>query len=361
MKFSANLRKATAIGGAMAALAFASVAVAAPTILKTVRLPNGGLYEVVFNPTTDDVYVAATSGQAAVVRLDGQTLTEEGRVSVATDPMFGLGLNNRTQMLYGSSTRRGSVPVVNLATGAVVANIRKSETENPHVRQVAVDEGRNKVYVTAVGGDSTAGPAASGGANEVWVIDGATNRLEKTISIPANRMTGLALDTARNRLFVTSLNGHEVIAVDIASGAVTGRWNSGGQGPINVVFDAAGNRLFVSHQVSGNLTVLNANTGAVLATVTTGAGALGVAFNPKLNQVYVSNRTAGTTTVVNGADYSVIANLQTGTLPQTVTIDHDTNLVYVTNKARGGGRGAAAGAPPPPVDEGGDTVTIIRP
>jgi len=356
-KFNRGLAAMTVAAGAML---IASVASAEPTLERSVKVEPGGLYELVFNPANNDVYIAAVGprGQtvAQIARLDGATLTAEAGVSVSADPLYGLGLNSRTQMLYGTATRTGSVGVVNLATGEVVASIKDGDNDAAHVREAIVDEQRNKVYVTVVGGE--AGDASR--PNEVWVIDGATNTLERKITAPVGGLTGAALDVAANRLYITGMSSGDVAAIDLSNDQVIGRWSAGGERPTNVAVDAAGQRLFVANQGSGDLTVLNAATGELLGKVATGEGALSVAFNGAVNQVYVANRQAGTVTVVDATSYAVLANLQTGTFPQTIAIDRATNTVYVTNKARGLPRNAPAGTPVP-VDPAGDTVSVIRP
>ncbi len=351
-----GFRLAAGIG----AMAIAAAAWAAPTVERSVKVEPGGLYEIVFNPADNDVYVAAigprgAQGAAIVARLDGQTLATEAPISVAANPLYGLGLNARTQILYGTDTRAGTVSAVDLRTGQVVGNV--THRARAHVREAIVDEAANRAYVSVVGGTPGQENAS---ANEIWVIDGADHSISRVITVETGALTGIALDAANNRIFGTGMGTNEVVVVDLASDRTVARWPTGTERPTNLVFDAAGNRLFVASQGTGDLAVLNAADGSVIRRVPTGEGALSVAFNPAVNQVYVANRQAGTVTVVDSNSYEVIANLQTGTFPQTIAIDRATNAVYVTNKARGLPRGAPAGTPVPE-DPAGDTVTIIRP
>ncbi len=342
------------------AMAIAAAAWAAPTVDRSVQVAPGGLYEIVFNPADNDIYIAAigprgAQGAAVVARLDGRTLAAETPISVATNPLYGLGLNSRTQTLYGTDTRGGVVSAVDLRTGQIVANI--TDGNRAHLRQVVIDENANRVYVSVVGtrpGQQNENP------NQIWVIDGANNSLDRIITVDAGALTGIALDAANNRIFGTGMGSNDVVVVDLGTDRTVARWPTGTEGPTNVVHDATGNRLFVVSQGSGELTVLSSTDGSVIRRVPTGEGALSLAFNPAVNQVYVANRRAGTVTVVDSNSYEVVANLTTGTFPQTIAIDRATNTVYVTNKARGLPRGAPAGTPVAE-DPEGDTVTIILP
>src|SRR5690606_1744581 len=307
---------------------------------------------------SNSVLVAAAGMRGAenpgrVVELDAVTLQQRKEYDVSQAPFYGLGLNTRTQRLYGTATRSGSVEVLDLASGKIIASIG----ENAHTRQLVVDEANNTVYVSVVGSRNP--NAETQVPRELWVIDGNSNVLSKRYEIPG-ALAGLDVDVAGGRAFMTDLNANEVVVVDLKSGNVLNRWPTSGASSINVDYDAASNRLFVANQGSGTLSVLNAQNGELLAHVETGAGAHGVLFNAAGNQVYVANRQASTTTVVDGTSYQVVAQLETGTLPQSLTIDTAANIVFTNSKARGLPRNAPADAVPV-VDENGDIVVRIRP
>jgi len=354
-----NAFQLTRLALGLGALALGPALLANPTIERSVRVAPDGVYELIFNPSDNDVYVAAigprgAQGAAVIARLDGQTLASETPISVGANPLYGLGFNSRTHILYGTDTRNGVVSALDLRTGQVVGNITRGD--NAHLREVIVDEAANRAYASVFGVNRE----GAAGANQIWVIDGERNALDRVIDVETNGLTGIALDTRGNRIFGTGMSANEVVVVDLASNRTIARWPTGTERPTNVVFDPAGNRLFVASQGSGDLAVLDATDGRVIRRVPTGEGALSVAHNPAVNQIYVANRQAGTVTVVNGTSYEVVANLQTGTFPQTIAIDRATNAVYVTNKARGLPRGAPAGTPVPE-DPAGDTLVLIRP
>jgi YVTN family beta-propeller protein len=313
---------------------------------------GSGLYELIFSEPANAVYVASTgNNDVKVYALDAKTLAVKGSVDTSAAPAYGLGFNNRTQTLYTSNTRVGSVSAIDLRTGKIVNTITVADSPRAHTYRVLVDEEANMTYASIA---ETPG--------KVWVIDGKTNTLAHVIENVGSRTTGLALDKGANRLYASSLGTNEIVVVDLATRQVVAKHPSGGQGTTQLTFDPKTRRLFAANQQSGDVSVLDMNTGAVIRTVKTGAGALGIGFNQRSNQVYVANRQAGTVTVIDGTSYAVVADIKAGSMPNTVLIDQKTGTVYVTNKARrAGGRGQAAPATPPPADEGGDTVTMIVP
>lgn len=336
----------------------AAMAQAHPEITATEKMPVGGIYEVKFNQAADVLYVAATGSRgeenaARILVLDPQSLAVQNEYDVGETALYGLAVNNRTQTLYGTATRTGHVVALDLETGEVKG---MAGGDGAHVRQLVVDEDSNTIYTSVVGSRrQTENPVPS----SLWVIDGDSNEITKQIDIPGT-LTGLAVDVEAGRAYLTDMNANHVVAVDIESGAVMGEWPTGGESSINVAVDPEGQRLFVTNQGSGTLTIMNAVNGNVIETVETGEGALSVAYNPDVNQIYVTNRRASTTSVVDAESYEILATLETGTYPQSLAIDWETEVVYVSNKARGLPRNAPADAEPV-VDENGDTVNRIIP
>lgn len=360
----------------VALVGLAGTALADPEFVTSAK-PGAGLYEIVYSAPMNRVYVAAAGTRGAnetfVYGLDPKTLETKETIALGDDPVFGLGINNRTKTLYGTQTRDGSLAMIDLATGKVVAKLAKGE--KAHVREVAVDEDANRAYVTVLGMRDT--PSA------VWIVDGASKKIVDSIDDLAGGIAGISLDARNKRLFLSALQANEVVVVDLATKKVTNRFPTGGEGAINLVYDASGDQVFVANQGSGEVTVLDAKDGKLIKTIPTGAGALSLAIDPQRSLLYVANRQAGFTSLVDTKTLEPVANIVTGSMPQTVAVDAATGNAYVTNKLKSAGRprppappaGAAPGAQPasapaaepvrarpvPMVDPFGDTVTLIKP
>ncbi|MCG7361730.1 YncE family protein [Roseomonas sp. ACRSG] len=337
------------LAAAKAGPALAQGAAATPAVALSAKVGTG-LYEIVFSRTTGLVHVAAAGSRgnsegAGILALDPKTLALRGTIDLSEEPAFGLGLNDRTGILYTTNTRSGSVSAIDLKTGKTLAKMAKGE--KAHVRQVVADEEKNRAFVSV--------PGFRGAPSAVWVIDGAKQEIVQVIEDGLGEgVSALTLDAAGNRLFGASLATNEVVEIGLADGKVARRFPSGGESAINIAYQPKGNRLFVANQKSGTLTVLDAASGSLVKSIETGAGALGVTLAPN-GTVYVTNRGAGTVSLVDGARLEVIASLATGTHPNTVAIDRETGTAYVSNKARMTPRGQ-----PPVEDPNGDTVSIIR-
>ncbi|MCC6164411.1 MAG: YncE family protein [Acidobacteria bacterium] len=299
---------------------------AASTRSMTLRSVGAGIYEVVVGMSTDAVYVASTEPSARrIFVLDPKTLRE--RTSLDTDgrPVFGLAFNDRTRVLYGTSTTTGTVVAIDAVSGRTIATIGKAGDPGAHVFRALVDPVANRVYV------SIPEPAS-----RIWVIDGATHTIAHEITNVGGRSTGLALDTRRNRLFTCSIASSEIIEIDLATRQVVRRFASGGAGTTHLEYDGAADRLYASHQRSGTVTALDVASGKVVETIATGDGALGLALDTARQRLYVTNRGAETVSVIDTRTLTVIETRTGGTRPNTVAVDPRTGVAYVTFKSREG-------------------------
>ncbi len=357
-----------------AAIGTATPALAAPEVARSVKVDER-VYEIAFNPANQAVYAAVTglgndseqSVSPGIVVLDANTLEQKTKIETGEITPFGLGINAQTQKIYAVDTRKGLVGVYDLKTGKEVAVIENSGNESNHLRQAVVDEGTNKIYISAFGGierDGKKGPASA-----VWVIDGATDTLESVIVSPVQSAAGLALDAGKQRLYVADLSNSKIAEVDIKTQNVLRTFDSVSlEGDakaqpfdtINLAIDTKNNVLYAINQKSGGVSLIDLKSGKVTKTVKTGDGALSARVHPQSSDLYVANRNDGTVSVVDADTHYVTAHLFTGVRPQTLAIDPKTGQVYVSNKAKGKGRQAPKDAPVP-VEAAGNTVTLITP
>ncbi|PHK95257.1 hypothetical protein CR162_08785 [Pseudoroseomonas rhizosphaerae] len=348
-------RHVLALLGAAGLALRAAPARAAATVEKTVKLAPG-LYELAVSTTTNLVHVASTGPRGAdgarIFGLDPRTLETRSTIELGAEAVFGLGVNDSTGTLFGTGTRSGKLLAIDLRSGQVKARI--AEGEGAHLRQVLVDEARNRAFVSVFGYRDK--PSA------IWVVDTAANTVSAVITEGLEGgISGLAHDPAGDRLFAAALEPNQVVEVSLSRRAGVRRFASGGEGPINLAFHAASGRLFCTNQKSGQLAVLDAASGQPVKVLETGAGALCVTLSGDGALAYVANRGAGTVSLVDTRELAVLASLRTGTHPNTVAVDRRTGLAYVTNKARMAPRPAQGQPPAPaPEDPNGDTVSLIR-
>lgn len=113
-----------------------------------------------------------------------------------------------------------------------------------------------------------------------------------------NLLKGIAVDSARNRLYVSVQSNHTVAILDGATLAPLNQVPSGGQGPNGLALTEDGSKLFVVNGGSNQVAVLDVtNNYALLGTINVGRNPVGVAIAN--GTAYVTNFDDGTVSLID--------------------------------------------------------------
>src|SRR3990172_3962076 len=217
--------------------------------------------------------------------LHGQTVV--ATVPVGSRPL-GVCVNPSTNHVYVVNAGNDNVSVIDGATNKVIATVPTGFTPN----DVCVNPNTNRVYVVNWDNDN------------VSVIDGATNQVIATVPVGKNPR-GVAVNPNTNRVYVANADNNNVSVIDGATNQVIATIKVG-----DIPFDGVGFGLF---------------------TAAFKVGTLGVCVNPNTNRVYVTNDNIGKVSVIDGATNQVIAMVPVENHPRGVCVNPNTNRVYVSN------------------------------
>lgn len=190
-------------------------------------------------------------------------------------------------------------------------------------RGIAIDSARQRVYVANYSSDS------------VSVIDSNTNTVIQTIP-GITYANGIAHDTLHNVLWVTNLSTDQVTPIQVNADATAftplPAVNVGDM-PWGVTYDPVHNYIYVGNGPADSISVIDAETHAVVTTLT-GSNFLRpyhLAANPVTGKVYVVNFGGPThnVTVLDGTTVSKVISLYDSKEPYGLAIDETRNLVYV--------------------------------
>jgi DNA-binding beta-propeller fold protein YncE len=187
-----------------------------------------------------------------------------------------------------------------------------------------------------------------GATSDLTVIAPDTGAIVGSVSLPGSKLEQLAFD-GHGRAFVNDEDQSAVHVFDTHTLKPMAKWSvAPGEGPTGIAYDPAHHRLFVA---CGNrqLIALNADTGAMVATLPIGAEPDGVAFDGGRSLIFVSNRD-GTLTVVHEDgpnQYTVLQNLVTEPGARTIALDSKSGRIYLPS-ARFGVSPPATQAQPEP-------------
>jgi len=172
----------------------------------------------------------------------------------------------------------------------------------------------------------------NGRSSDTTAIDAATGTVVGTI--PLGGKPESAASNGKGRVYVNIEDKSEVIAFDPKKLSVEAHWPlAPGKDPTGMAFDAAHNRIFSGCGGSDLMTVMDAETGKVVASVPIGKGVDANGFDPETRLAFSSNGQAGGTLTVVHQDspdkYSVVENVVTHQGSRTMALDPKTHNVYL--------------------------------
>lgn len=285
----------------------------APTyhVTRTVALGAPDRWDyLVYDAPSHRLYVS--HGDRLTV-LDGRDGSILGEVLGMPGGTHGIGIVAAVGKGYTDDGKAGEAVAFDLKTFKTGARI----PAQPDADGIAFDPASGHIFV--VDGDSKV----------LTVIDPKTDTAIATVD--AGGKLEYAVSGENGYLYVNGAGNKEIVRVNTATNQVDAHWPIPDcTSPHGLAIDKASHRLFVSC-VNAVMTVVNADNGAVVATLPIGNGTDGAAFDPKRKLVFSSNYD-GTLTVVRETSPQAFegpASIQTAVTGKNMTIDPDTGRLFV--------------------------------
>jgi DNA-binding beta-propeller fold protein YncE len=214
---------------------------------------------------------------------------------------------------FSSNGKESKVSVVDLNTAKTITKVETGE--NPDA--ILFEPTNSEVY------------AFNGRGKSATVIDAKNSKVVVTVPL-AGKPEFATADALGGRVFCNIEDKNEVAVIDIKTHAVTASWPlAPGEEPSGMAFDAVHHRLFVG---CGNrlMTMLDSDTGKVVAKTTIGAGVDACAFDDAMQLAFASCGD-GTITIVKEEALDKLAVVQTLTTERgarTMALDPATHRIY---------------------------------
>lgn len=244
---------------------------------------------------------------ASPAMADAESYAEVQQFSADGSPHFPAA-NRKTNRLYVSDVRAGTVTMFNAKTGEKLAET----ATGAGAHTVIVDVKKNLVYVT------------NRGANTLSILDGATNA--KLADIPVGSLPhGLDLPSDCGCAFVSNTGSNDVTLVDTKTRGVR-KTIPAGMGPWGVAVDSPRRQLFTANTYEGSVSRIDIRSGATLAKIITG----GRPWNIKVastGRTYATDEAGGVLHVMEND--AVIATVPVGPGPHGVVLDEEEGIAFV--------------------------------
>ena len=265
---------------------------------------------VTFDAGAHRVYVAHGDKVSVVDSRSGSTI---GTIGGAAGGTHGIAISAATGQGFTDDGTAGVAIPFDLATLQARHPIRVGADADG----IVVDPSSGHIFVI------------DGDPGTVSVIDPKKNELVATIDGGGKLEFAVADDFGH--VYVDGEAKHEIVRIETDTNRVDAHWTMPDcRSPHGLAIDKDTHRLFAGC-ANDNLTVMNADNGAIVASVTIGAGNDGVAFDPNRKLVLSANGRDGTLSVIREQDgrFTNVATINTTVSARTLSIDPETGRVFL--------------------------------
>jgi hypothetical protein len=293
---------------ALVGLATAEAASSGYHVVDRVAGPDGGWDYANVDPFNKQVLVAKGGN---ILAIDLKT----GKVNPTFAPAMGshgaVGVDGGKQVAF-TNGGNATVSFVNAKTGAAIASVPVAKGADA----ISVDP--QSGYVLSMGHSS----------GDLSVVDPKSHKVVGTITIGGTLEGGVS--DGAGHAYVNIEDKGEVAAVDLKTFKVLAHYPMAGcEGPTGIDYDKASKLLVVACNKVAE--ILDAKTGAIVASIPTGPGADGDAIYQKGELAFVSAGGDGTLAVISlkGGKPTLLENVPTQKGARTIAVDQDTGRVYL--------------------------------
>jgi YVTN family beta-propeller protein len=232
-----------------------------------------------------------------------------------TSGVHGIALAQDLNRGFTSNGKADSVTVFDLETFATIAEIKISG-KGPDA--IIYDAPSKRVYTF------------NGHSNNATVIDANSAREVATVALPGR--PEFAVSDGTGRIFVNLEDKGQIAVIDVAKGSVQATWTLAPcVEPTGIAMDTARHRLFsVCH--NERLIVTDSGSGKRVAELTIGKHVDAAAFDPAASLVFSSNGDSADVSVISAAtadEYVTRGSLATSVGSKTMALDAASHRLYV--------------------------------
>jgi YVTN family beta-propeller protein len=299
---------------AMAILTSPALA-AAPSYTLTKSVPLGAPDNwdyVVFDPVSDRVFIGHSTETTIV---DGKSGAIVGHFA-GLNGAHGTAIDTKLGRGFADSGKDPSVTAFDLKSFQMIPGSKVTTPEDTD--GMAFDPASGHVFTM------------NGDAGSASVIDPATAKL--IVNIPLDGKPEYAAADGKGHLYANIADKGQMAEIDTKTNTVLAHWPlTGCTSPHGLAVDSAARRVF-SSCANGKLMVVNADTGAIVATLPIGLGTDSAAYDPSHHRVFSSNGGAGTISVIqqNGPDsYATPVEMPTAHGARTMDVDPKTGRIFL--------------------------------
>jgi len=281
-------------------------------LTRSVRLGAPDRWDyVAYDGPSHRVYVAHGDHLTVVDGRNGRII---GQVAGMPGGTHGIAISHAAGLGYTDDGEAGEAVAFSLKTLKAAKHLEAA----PDADAVTIDPTSGHVFVV------------DGDPGLLTVIDPAADRVVATVHV-GSKLEFIAPGN-NGKIYVNGVAKREIFRVDTATNQVDATWPIPQcEAPHGLAIDTSTHRLFSSCE-NGRLMVVNADTGAVVATLPIGQGTDAAAFDPTRKLVFSSNGMDGTLSVIREVDANTFVpagTIKTALSARTMSVDPVSGRVFL--------------------------------
>jgi YVTN family beta-propeller protein len=236
---------------------------------------------------------------------------------------------------YVVNGQSNSLSVINLSDNSVSETICLNGATFPH--HISINPAKTKLAIAITSTDLSGGHAGHSEATEglkVQIVNAKTGMIEK--EIPLAKMPHNAIfNNDGTELWIGQSDDiqSQVLVYKTTDWSLQNTINVG-KGVSEITFSENGSLSFACNTTDGTVSVINANTKSIEATVTVGTDPIG-AWSASNGNMYVDNETSQTISEISVSGLNVISTINLGFKPGYVAYNSTNSELWVTDATNG--------------------------
>ena len=281
-------------------------------VTKTVSLGAPDRWDyVVYDAPSHRVYVSHGDRISVVDGRDGRVI---GQIEGMPGGTHGIAISHAAGLGYTDDGEAGQAVAFSLTTLKVVKRLKAEDDADA----VTIDPTSGHVFVV------------DGDPGDLTVIDPKTDTVVATVHAGSKLEYAVAGDNGK--VYANGVANREIFRIDTATNRVDATWSIPTcEAPHGLAIDTKTHRLFSSCE-NNRLVVVNADTGATVATLPIGRGTDAAAFDPSHKLIFSSNGIDGTLSVireVNANTFVPAGTVKTALSARTMSVDPHSGRLYL--------------------------------
>lgn len=266
---------------------------------------------VIYDARSHRVFVA--HGDRVTV-VDGKDGSIVGQVQGMKGGTHGIAISHDAGLGYTDDGEAGQAAAFSLKTLKVLKRLQAQDDADA----ITIDPVSGHVFVV------------NGDPGTLTVIDPKSDSVVATVSVGSKLEYPVA--GHNGKLYVNGVAKRVIYRIDTASNQVDATWPiSDCEAPHGLAMDTMTHRLFSSCE-NQKLMVVNADSGAIVASLPIGRGSDAAAFDPMRKLIFSSNGADGTLSILREVDadhFEVAATIKTRLSGRTMGLDPDSGRVFI--------------------------------